>query len=371
MSSLPCSVCLDPIIESDDNQILKCNDCGVCVHMLCYGIEIFEKDWKCSPCGSNKADPICSICIQTGGAMKKTVCRKWVHVICALFTEGVTFMDSNDMEPVEIAYISKTKRNQTCIFCQNNTGFCSLCYTKKCKNRLHITCAQRSKCLREELDKKNNIKFRAYCHVHKPEDASRRISAQFVRGRVLKAKKEQRNHKEQSNQINANWITKATVGKRSRSLSCDSQALVVPVENPKKDKRIRKDKNKEIEKENEKLMRSTSATESDVISIYADTEIDEFLNKKPSTIPEQADKLKMWWDTRDLRVENQRWLGDEVEIDYPEKENINTEGHICFKDDKIFKVGIISKSKFLYFVSVTLFEALFKISCIHWKYLKI
>lgn len=345
MSSLKCSVCLDP--DTDDNQIVKCSDCDVYVHMLCYGIETFVKHWKCSPCSSNKSNPICSICIQTGGAMKKTMCQKWVHVICALFTEGVSFMDSNDMEPVEIGHISKTKRNQTCVFCQNNTGFCSLCHTKKCKNRMHITCAQRSKCLKEEVDSKNNIKFRAYCHVHKPKNASRRISSQFVRGRVLKAKKEQRNLKDKSSQMNSNWITEGTIEKHARSLICNLSAVAVPVENPKKDKRVRKDGNKEIEEETENLPRSISVdTESDAISIYANTEIDEILNKKSSIVPEKADDLKMWWDTRDLRAENQIWLGKPDE-DYSNKENIIIEDHMCFKDEKIAKVGIISSFKFL------------------------
>lgn len=69
MSSLQCSVCLD--LETDDNQILKCNDCGVYVHIMCYGIEKVEEKWKCSPCGSSKLDPVCCICIQTDEAMKK------------------------------------------------------------------------------------------------------------------------------------------------------------------------------------------------------------------------------------------------------------------------------------------------------------
>lgn len=84
-----CSICSDP--ETDENRIVECKKCNVKVHLACYGVIEFSGNSTCSPCDSKKVDPIFALCIHKGGAIKKTVCSKWVHVICALFTEGSTF----------------------------------------------------------------------------------------------------------------------------------------------------------------------------------------------------------------------------------------------------------------------------------------
>lgn len=221
---------------------------------------------------------------------------------------------------------------------------------------MHITCAQKNKCLKEQIDKKTDtIKYRAYCIDHKPRDASRRISSQFVRGRVLKAKNEQKNQKEHSNQINSNWITNAAVANCVRPPSVRPPPVVSPVKESKKEKRSRKYENKKKKNDSEKFLRSISAdTESDAISLFADNDLDEILNKKTplfagtesdeipskkSSVLGAADDLKMWWDTRDLRAENHSLLGDS------NKENIDA---MRFKDGKIAKVGIILCSNFSY-----------------------
>lgn len=157
------------------------------MHVLCYGVDFNDKNWKCSPCEANALQPVCKLCVQNGGALKKTVCGGWAHVLCGLFIEGCVFIDQNQMEPIDISNVSDSKRNKTCMFCKKDHGFAPLCSNKKCKNRLHISCADKNGCLKEDTNKNKKIKFRAYCFEHKPS-TNRRISSEFFRGAVMKKK---------------------------------------------------------------------------------------------------------------------------------------------------------------------------------------
>lgn len=104
-----CILCVDQ--ETPDNRIFNCKGCGLSVHCLCYGISetVEMDDWLCSPCVSKPSEPVfCELCPQSNGALKKTSCGKWVHVLCALFTEGAIFEDLNQMEPIDISQISRS-----------------------------------------------------------------------------------------------------------------------------------------------------------------------------------------------------------------------------------------------------------------------
>lgn len=210
-----CSLCTES--ETFENPVLNCDSCNLKVHVLCYGAEYLEGVWKCSPCQSNELKVECKLCIQVGGALKKTTCGGWVHVLCGLFTEGCRFMDVNQMEPVDISRVSNSKRNKKCSFCGNKTGFSPLCQKSKCKNRLHISCAHKSGCLKEEKDNYDKLKFRAYCIDHKPNSSSRRISSEFVRVAVLKKneikekKAEKKSEKENSSASNTQWLVKESL----------------------------------------------------------------------------------------------------------------------------------------------------------------
>lgn len=152
------------------------------MHVLCYGIkppaQKLIEPWWCSPCSAEFFEPVCELCLQKGGALKKTTCQKWVHVICALFTEGAIFSNKIRMEPIKIGGIPNN-REEKCVFCRQINGSCK-CFQSDCKKRFHVTCAQRNNCLKECTNEKNNkIEFQAYCHQHKPQ-SSRRISSIFV-----------------------------------------------------------------------------------------------------------------------------------------------------------------------------------------------
>lgn len=184
-----CAVCTE-CEHLDDNLLLLCKSCDIAVHMLCYGSDTkknnsWSSEWKCSPCKSECLDPICELCSQRDGALKKTTCGNWVHVICALFTDGVIFKNKSKMEPVDISRIPTVNRKQTCILCNKNCGFCCSCWEKNCPNWMHVTCAQKFGQLREATNDKNNmIEFRAYCSMHKLPQSSRRISSISVQSQI-------------------------------------------------------------------------------------------------------------------------------------------------------------------------------------------
>lgn len=181
-----CCVCTEP--ETLNNLVFNCSNCDIDVHQLCYGIDSGdEHPWLCSPCLSNCCSPICELCLTSGGALKKTTSMgKWVHVVCALFTEGVKFEDNNQMEPVNISKIPDIYHNKKCVFCSKILGICCECTRPNCQNWLHITCAQKSNCLVEVAEKDDKIKFESYCPQHKPVDgATRRISSNFVREQIF------------------------------------------------------------------------------------------------------------------------------------------------------------------------------------------
>lgn len=204
-----CSICDDP--DDNENPILKCSDCKVRAHVFCVGANEKNGNWLCSPCRLGKKNiASCRLCLYKGGVMKETLCGGWVHVICALFTDGVSFPDLNKMEPVDISKLSQNKRNKICIFCYRSQGYCCLCSHSKCKDRFHITCAQKEKCLKEiENDIDGTIKFRAYCKSHKPRPpkSGRRVSAGFVKGILNKKRRKQLTAS--SSKINADWILKS------------------------------------------------------------------------------------------------------------------------------------------------------------------
>lgn len=209
-----CSLCTDP--EMDGNLIHTCRKCSVSVHALCYGIEETGSKWLCSLCQKNIPGSVkCELCHQKNGAFKPTTCGKWVHTLCALFTEGVFFKDNQKMEPVNIRRIPASNQNQKCSFCTQKNGTCGNCSKGGCKNRVHITCAQQKNCLEEVTNiSDKSLKFRAYCLPHKPKNP-KRLSFGFVREIVKrKGKKELERKRAQSSNVNSRWLMNAAFDKQ-------------------------------------------------------------------------------------------------------------------------------------------------------------
>lgn len=200
-----CCVCEDEI--TPENPIYTCCGCKMTVHQLCYGIEDGIENWKCSPCFLNQTSFVkCQLCLQKGGAMKQTQCSKWIHVICALFTSGVTIMNDETMEPIDISKISEKKRNKMCSICYSTQGFSSFCANKKCKNRLHVTCGQKHGTLKEDVSSENgSIQFLAYCKNHKPKESFRRVSSESIKNVVTRKNRNVRKNNQVNNE-NSDWI---------------------------------------------------------------------------------------------------------------------------------------------------------------------
>lgn len=227
MNIMKCNVCSNG--ESEDERIVVCKNCKISVHLLCYGHDghsDFVDSWECSPCALKIQKPTCALCIQENGALKKTTCGKWVHVICALFTPNVRFEDTTTMEPVDISNISQKLRNHTCIFCSTAVGFCVRCSKTNCNERLHVTCAQRDHCIKEVTNKKDDtIKFLAYCTNHKPKDTSRHLSSVGVQKRATKKTKKAGENavKAMAAAQNSNYITVRVQKEKSVKANDDSK----------------------------------------------------------------------------------------------------------------------------------------------------
>lgn len=222
-----CLLCSES--ETCENRIANCNGCGLNVHVLCYDIknaDVGMKNWKCSPCQRGILESIiCELCGETNGAFKQSVCGKWVHIICALFTDGVHFTDSNTirMESINLSKMMNSKPQQTCVFCSKSVGFCSLCSEFSCNHAIHITCAQANDCLQAiTTDKNDPIKLCAFCMDHKPNDSLYRLTSVCIQEALMKKKKNNRAKKFPM----LNEITKIQMD-RAASSSAENKAFEI------------------------------------------------------------------------------------------------------------------------------------------------
>ena len=89
-----CDICRCPDAE-DENEMVFCDSCNICVHQACYGIPVIpDGEWLCRPCqemGSSKKVS-CLLCPNSGGAFKPTSNSKWAHVSCALWVPEVSIL---------------------------------------------------------------------------------------------------------------------------------------------------------------------------------------------------------------------------------------------------------------------------------------
>ena len=89
-----CDICRSPDAE-DQNEMVFCDLCNICVHQACYGIvDIPDGEWLCRACkqfGSQAAKKVsCLFCPNAGGAFKQTTSNHWAHLSCALWIPEVS-----------------------------------------------------------------------------------------------------------------------------------------------------------------------------------------------------------------------------------------------------------------------------------------
>lgn len=187
---LVCGICLESESNESD-EILECDNCGITVHEGCYGDidapddNASESDaptepWFCEPCKAGLVEPpICELCPNPGGIFKLTDTRKWVHLICALYTPYVGFRDVSRLQTVVLEDIRSTMwGGSECLFCLDDnfarTGVCISCDAGLCKSSFHVTCGQRNGFLSDIPDSKetgNGLEeasdlLYAHCKLH-------------------------------------------------------------------------------------------------------------------------------------------------------------------------------------------------------------
>ncbi|KAL7750879.1 putative PHD type zinc finger protein with BAH domain-containing protein [Sorochytrium milnesiophthora] len=135
-------------------ELIRCADCGMCVHGDCYGVDHIPRKWRCSPClnlrqpnaSSNYTCVLCSDSqpLDVPLALKRTVGHNWIHLLCALWTPEVRFGDPVTLEPVEgVELVPAQRWQQTCYICNAYGGATIRCADDKCKRSFHVTCAHR------------------------------------------------------------------------------------------------------------------------------------------------------------------------------------------------------------------------------------
>jgi len=126
-----------------------CQRCGVHVHQFCYGLQRFpfgNSNWLCKVCelgafNANKEE--CVICLQRGGAFKRTKGNiSWCHVACALWLPEVLIENPAEIEGIDVSGVNPQRRKLRCIICKGATkgGACIQCVTKQCTQAFHPPC---------------------------------------------------------------------------------------------------------------------------------------------------------------------------------------------------------------------------------------
>ena len=168
-----CDVCHSPDSE-DNNEMVFCDGCNMCVHQACYGIDKIPKGtWLCAPCtfGGSQFRPECVLCPNINGAMKATKnFRHWAHVSCALWIPETGFGNPDKMEPiVNLGQIASYRWQLVCSLCKEKRGCCIQCSEKKCHLAFHVTCAFKHNLSMQTIagrENEDDVEFRSYCLKH-------------------------------------------------------------------------------------------------------------------------------------------------------------------------------------------------------------
>ncbi|KAG2442275.1 hypothetical protein HXX76_002362 [Chlamydomonas incerta] len=146
-----CEVCGEDEESSDDLK-LECDMCRCVVHMRCYGVATPPPAgvlWLCDVCQMHAAglpeelSPPCELCPVLGGARKRTENGGYVHLLCALWTPGVTFGNVDTLEPVVgVAKAVQSRASLRCSLCSQPHGACVQCAGDRCYTAFHPMCAR-------------------------------------------------------------------------------------------------------------------------------------------------------------------------------------------------------------------------------------
>ncbi|TNN61100.1 Protein Jade-1 [Liparis tanakae] len=163
-----CDVCRSPDGE-DNNEMVFCDKCNICVHQACYGIQkVPPGSWLCRICALG-IRPRCQLCPKKGGAMKPTRSgTKWVHVSCALWIPEVNIGNPEKMEPItNVSHIPSSRWALVCCLCKEKAGACIQCSATNCRTAFHVTCGLLAALqMSTTLTQDDEVKFKSFCPKH-------------------------------------------------------------------------------------------------------------------------------------------------------------------------------------------------------------
>uniref|UniRef100_A0A8C5A1H3 [histone H3]-trimethyl-L-lysine(9) demethylase n=1 Tax=Gadus morhua TaxID=8049 RepID=A0A8C5A1H3_GADMO len=130
---------------------------------------------RCSSCCLQE----CSLCNLRGGALKRTVDNRWVHVICAIAVAEARFVNAIDREPVDVSAVPDTRKSLKCVYCHTqsdkpNAGACIQCTHDNCSTSFHVTCAHIAGVVIKPADWPYLVSVT--CHKHKVQSPVEKAS---------------------------------------------------------------------------------------------------------------------------------------------------------------------------------------------------
>ena len=105
--------------------------------------------WFCEPCRAGLTlPPDCDLCPCRGnGVFKRTDVGRWVHLVCALYVQGVAFGEPERMTHVTVFEMNYNSwGRKSCGLCNDahmaRSGVVIQCDAGMCKSHFHVLCAQ-------------------------------------------------------------------------------------------------------------------------------------------------------------------------------------------------------------------------------------
>ncbi|CCD73812.1 PHD-type domain-containing protein [Caenorhabditis elegans] len=175
-----CDVCRISDCDVADEMVF-CDMCNTCVHMVCAGIEELPdpaEPWKCAKCAHMGTPcPPCVLCPALGGSMTYSADKtQWAHHSCALFIPEIIFENEELRAPMtSFERVAEERWSQMCSVCDTRQGACVTCSWVDCEETYHVCCALRAgmtvRIQEVPNDPEHNVTRVTYCHKHThPQD---------------------------------------------------------------------------------------------------------------------------------------------------------------------------------------------------------